>query len=286
MTVGALGSSAKNELLFAARNVFRQGACRVGQPDWNKRIVADVSTWNGWLHPMTYSFRELPSQTAAKVVPCHPLTSASFAGKRRAKGIYRTVVKRVLDVAAIVLAAPVVVPVVACLAVAVARDGSNPFYSQLRVGKDGKVFRMWKLRTMIPNAEAQLADLIARDPAVRAEWETQQKLRYDPRITPIGQVLRRSSLDELPQLWNVLTGSMSLVGPRPMMVGQQEIYPGTAYYALRPGITGYWQTAGRNRTTFEARAEYDTVYEESVALTTDLRILVRTVGVVVRGTGV
>ncbi|WP_354004005.1 sugar transferase [Pseudotabrizicola algicola] len=190
-----------------------------------------------------------------------------------------------LDLTALTLAAPVVVPVIAVLALGVALDGSNPFYSQLRIGKGGKEFRMWKLRSMVRNADAQLQDVLKRDPAARAEWAATQKLRNDPRITRFGKLLRRSSLDELPQLWNVLTGDMSLVGPRPMMVDQRDIYPGTAYYNLRPGITGYWQTAGRNRTTFQARAEYDTVYDEGLAFTTDMRILWRTISVVMNGTG-
>ena len=205
--------------------------------------------------------------------------------KVRPFGLYRNMFKRALDVTAILLAAPVIVPVVLGLAAAVSLDGGKPFYSQLRVGKGGKPFRMWKLRSMVRDADIQLQSLLERDPAARAEWDTTQKLRKDPRITEFGKYLRRSSLDELPQLWNVFVGDMSLVGPRPMMLDQTAIYPGTAYYALRPGITGYWQTAGRNRTTFHARAEYDSVYEEGLAFTTDLRILCRTVNVVLDGTG-
>ncbi len=203
----------------------------------------------------------------------------------RRRGAYRNFFKRLLDIVAILMAVPIVLPVILMLAVLVARDGGSPFYSQLRVGKGGRSFRMWKLRSMVIDADMRLEDWLAASPAARAEWVSTQKLRNDPRITPFGHFLRRSSLDELPQLWNVLKGDMSLVGPRPMMLNQREIYPGTAYYALRPGVTGYWQTAGRNRTTFEARAEYDTVYEEQLSLTTDLGILARTVGVVMRGTG-
>lgn len=200
-------------------------------------------------------------------------------------GLYRSVFKRALDIAAIVAAAPVVVPMVAAMAVMIARDGGKPFYCQVRIGKGGKPFKMWKLRSMVNDADQRMEAYLAENPAARAEWDSTQKLRNDPRITPMGQFLRKSSLDELPQLWNVLKGDMSLVGPRPMMLNQQAIYPGTAYYRLRPGVTGYWQTAGRNKTTFEARAEYDAAYEAEVTLTTDLRILARTVGVVLRGTG-
>jgi exopolysaccharide production protein ExoY len=234
---------------------------------------------------MTISFPEFPRRDATPVVVRPTFTGAPLSPRRRRFGIYRNVFKRVMDAAVLLLAAPVVVPVVAGLAFAVARDGGSPFYSQMRVGKGGRAFRMWKLRSMVPDADAQLEVFLANDPMARAEWISTQKLRRDPRITRFGRFLRRSSLDELPQLWNVLIGDMSLVGPRPMMVAQRALYPGTAYYALRPGITGYWQTAGRNCTTFRARAEYDTVYEEGLALTTDLRILLQTVSVVVKGTG-
>ncbi|MCU0882286.1 MAG: sugar transferase [Hyphomonadaceae bacterium] len=203
----------------------------------------------------------------------------------RRGGLYRRGAKRALDILAILAAVPVVVPMVAGLAILVARDGGRPFYTQERLGKDGKVFRMWKLRSMVTDADVRMESYLADNPEARAEWDSTQKLKNDPRITPFGQFLRRSSLDELPQLWNVLKGDMSLVGPRPMMVNQRSIYPGTAYYRLRPGITGYWQTAGRNKTTFEARAEFDAAYEAEVTLMTDLRILTRTVGVVLKGTG-
>jgi lipopolysaccharide/colanic/teichoic acid biosynthesis glycosyltransferase len=203
----------------------------------------------------------------------------------RRGGMYRRAMKRVLDITAILAAAPVVVPMVVGLALMVARDGGSPFYTQDRVGKGGKVFRMWKLRSMVTDADARMESYLATNPEARAEWDSTQKLKNDPRITPFGQFLRRSSLDELPQLWNVLIGDMSLVGPRPMMVNQRALYPGTAYYELRPGITGFWQTAGRNKTTFEARAEFDAAYEGEVSLMTDLRILARTVGVVLKGTG-
>ena len=200
-------------------------------------------------------------------------------------GVYRNVFKRLLDIGVILLAVPAVVPVVAGLVIAVACDGGNPFYSQMRVGRGGAVFRMWKLRSMVTGADALLEQHLASDPMARQEWDETQKLQADPRVTRFGRLLRRTSLDELPQLWNVLRGDMSLVGPRPMMVNQQEMYAGEAYYALRPGITGYWQTAGRNRTSFAARAGIDTDYEAEVSLATDLRILWRTVSVVLRGTG-
>lgn len=201
------------------------------------------------------------------------------------RGFYRNFPKRAFDVAAILLTAPFVLPLVLLLAFFVSRDGNGAFYTQLRVGRDGRSFRMLKLRSMVPDADRLLEEHLAADPAARAEWNTTQKLRCDPRITPVGRFLRKSSLDELPQLWNVLTGDMSLVGPRPMLPDQRARYPGTAYYKLRPGLTGPWQVHGRNDTTFEARATYDADYHGAISLRGDLTILAQTVGVVLRGTG-
>lgn len=224
---------------------------------------------------MTVNFPEfLPAASAAK-----------SSRAPRPHGLYRRVFKRALDIVAVVLAAPFVVPLVAGLAVAVRRDGGPAFYCQDRIGAGGRVFRMWKLRSMVADADARLEAYLTANPAARAEWDRTQKLRRDPRVTPFGHFLRRSSLDELPQLWNVLVGDMSLVGPRPMMTDQKALYPGNAYYRLRPGITGPWQTSARNESTFASRAKFDAEYERELSLPTDLRLLASTVRVVVRGTG-
>ena len=200
-------------------------------------------------------------------------------------GLYRSRLKRVFDLAVIVIFAPVTVLLVAALAIGVALDGSNPFYCQDRVGRGGRIYRMWKLRTMVPDAEAALEAHLAQDPVARQEWGTTQKLKCDPRITGFGRALRKTSLDELPQVWNVIIGDMSLVGPRPMMTSQQDLYPGIAYYALRPGITGPWQVSQRNESSFADRAHFDLAYDQSLSLATDLRLLARTVRVVLRATG-
>lgn len=199
--------------------------------------------------------------------------------------IYRGGLKRTIDVLAILIALPVVVPVIAVLALLVALDGGNPFYFQTRVGHGGRHYRMWKLRSMVVGAEAALETYLASNPTARAEWDRDQKLKNDPRITTIGRLLRKSSLDELPQLWNVLTGDMSLVGPRPMMTSQTSLYPGEAYYRLRPGITGPWQVSQRNESSFADRARFDNDYEHDLSLRTDVGILLATVRVVVRATG-
>ncbi|WP_344846151.1 sugar transferase [Celeribacter arenosi] len=190
-----------------------------------------------------------------------------------------------MDLLFTLAAAPVVLPFVAVMAVLIALDGSNPFYSQLRVGKHGRTFRMWKLRTMVKNADEQLEAYLDENPDARAEWDATQKLKKDPRITLIGRALRKTSLDELPQLFNVVNGTMSLVGPRPMMLNQRDSYPGQAYYNLKPGITGLWQISDRNECEFVGRVRYDDIYDRVISLKTDVGVLFRTVSVVLRGTG-
>ncbi|MFC0279327.1 sugar transferase [Falsigemmobacter intermedius] len=205
---------------------------------------------------------------------------------RRRRGVYRSFVKRLSDLFLVLLAAPMVVPMVLLLAFIVSRKGGRPFYSQLRVGKDGKLFRMWKLRTMVVNADEMIIGYLNANPEAKAEWDRTQKLRNDPRISEFGHFLRKSSLDELPQLWNVLKGDMSLVGPRPMLEYQQPLYPGLGYYALRPGLTGYWQVTERNHSSFAERAWYDDRYEEELSLINDVKVMYKTVDVVLKGTGV
>lgn len=211
-----------------------------------------------------------------------PATQRSAA---RDRGVYAGHLKRLFDLVAVILASPVVLPVVILLAVLIRRDGGPAFFVQDRVGRGGKVFRIWKLRSMVVDAERRLADHLAICPAALSEWRETQKLKNDPRVTPIGRFLRRTSLDELPQLWNVLRGDMSLVGPRPMLPDQRALYPGTAYYRLRPGITGPWQVSDRNGSAFANRAFYDSDYADRLSLATDLMVLLRTVRAVLRGTG-
>lgn len=200
-------------------------------------------------------------------------------------GIYRNGLKRGLDVMIVVASSIVVVPVVCILALLISLDGKSPFYWNERVGRGGRNFAMLKLRTMVPNADRQLERHLVADPAARAEWEATQKLKRDPRITLIGRYLRKLSLDELPQMWNVLLGHMSIVGPRPMMPSQRALYPGTDYYSLRPGITGPWQVSDRNECNFAQRADFDRQYDLTMSFPTDVRLVLTTVSVVLKGTG-
>lgn len=190
-----------------------------------------------------------------------------------------------MDVALTLLLLPFVVPFIAAAALLIALDGHNPFYSQIRIGRAGKTFRMWKLRTMVNNADELLEAYLAENPVAKLEWDSTQKLKKDPRITLVGRILRKTSLDELPQLFNVFNGTMSVVGPRPMMVCQKGSYSGEGYYRLQPGITGLWQVSDRNEGEFVGRVRYDDIYDRTVSLRTDLWVLMRTVVVVIRCTG-
>ena len=167
------------------------------------------------------------------------------------------------------------------------RDGAPVLFAHYRVGHDGKLFRCMKFRTMYRDAERMLAELLEKDPAARAEWQSEQKLLRDPRITPIGHFLRRTSLDELPQLFNVVRGDMSLVGPRPITVGELTRYGRVRwhYLSVRPGITGLWQVSGRNNTSYDERVALDRRYVEERTAWMNLQILLKTVKVVVARDG-
>ncbi len=197
--------------------------------------------------------------------------------------------KRAFDLAVILALAPIWAPVVGLLAALVwAGDRANPFYGQERIGRFGATFRAWKLRTMVPDAEAVLSRALDADEALRLEWETTFKLERDPRITAVGRLLRRTSLDELPQLWNVLSGDMSLVGPRPLPRYHHDDLPERVRELrerVRPGITGLWQVSGRSDAGNVGMERWDPYYVRNWSLWLDAVILVRTVRVVVRGSG-
>lgn len=188
--------------------------------------------------------------------------------------------KRVFDFIAALLLAPFVAVAVLFLAALIfAVDGQPAFFGQMRVGRGGRLFRCWKLRTMVRDAEARLASVLESDPAAAEEWVLYQKLRNDPRVTPLGRFLRKTSLDELPQLWNVLRGEMSLVGPRPIVTDEIARYGSdiSFYCAVRPGVTGLWQVSGRSGTSYEERVAMDRRYVEERTLGGDVALIARTV---------
>jgi Undecaprenyl-phosphate galactose phosphotransferase WbaP len=196
--------------------------------------------------------------------------------------------KRCLDIIAVLAAAVVAIPVMAAVAAAIKLASPGPlFYGQTRIGIGGNKITVWKFRTMATNADAVLELHLLRDPVLRAEWQRDYKLKNDPRVTALGRFLRRTSLDELPQLWNVLRGEMSLVGPRPIVPHEAVKYGREyeLYSKVRPGITGLWQISGRNNTSYEERVRFDEYYVRNWSVWLDLYILMRTVKTVCTGDG-
>jgi Undecaprenyl-phosphate galactose phosphotransferase WbaP len=191
--------------------------------------------------------------------------------------------KRLMDLALVMLALPLLLPVFAVVAVLIKRNSPGKiFFCQQRIGRNGQPFLAWKFRTMVQNADLALAEHLAANPNAQAEWDRDHKLRNDPRITQIGKILRKTSLDELPQLWNVLRGEMSLVGPRPIVAAEISKYAESfdLYAKVKPGITGMWQISGRNDTTYEERVELDAFYSRNWSPFLDIYILARTIKVV------
>ncbi|AIP11699.1 sugar transferase [Burkholderia pseudomallei] len=209
------------------------------------------------------------------------------AQRMRTSGIAKRIVKRAFDVAAASCLIVVLSPALAVIAFLVKRDGGPAVFGHVRIGRDGRPFKCLKFRSMVMNADAVLKALLERDPHARAEWEREFKLKNDVRITPIGRFLRRSSLDELPQLMNVVRGEMSLVGPRPVVEAELARYGDDVryYLAAKPGMTGLWQVSGRNDTSYATRVSLDVSYVKEWSLRRDLVILLQTVNVVLRGSG-
>lgn len=208
-----------------------------------------------------------------------PTLDMSGFSHSQAPGTTKKAIKRFIDIAGALTFFVVFGPIYCAVALGVWLSGGGPIhYRQTRLGKGGKTFQVYKFRSMVANAEQVLEEFLAHDPVARAEWDTFQKLNDDPRIIPIGKFIRRFSLDELPQFWNVLRGDMSLIGPRPCMERQRSLY-GTAwthYTAVRPGLTGLWQVSGRNNLTFAQRVALDTEYVTCWSLVLDAKILLKT----------
>ena len=191
----------------------------------------------------------------------------------------RPALKRAMDVVIAGAALLVVAPAFLVLLWLVRADGGPALFGHMRVGRGGRLFPCLKFRSMVVDSQARLDALLAADPEARAEWEATRKLRQDPRVTRIGAFLRKTSLDELPQLINVLRGEMSLVGPRPVQKAELDRFYGAAaahYISVRPGITGLWQVSGRSSTSYATRVALDVAYVARPSLWQDIRILVRT----------
>lgn len=190
-------------------------------------------------------------------------------------------VKRGIDIIGALCGIAILVPITIgiCIANLVSKDKGPIFYNTERIGKDGKSFKMYKFRSMVVGADEKLKEYLEQNPEAKKEYKKYKKLKNDPRITKVGQFIRRTSLDEFPQFINVLKGEMSLVGPRPYLPREKEEMEN--HYAsivkCKPGVTGFWQISGRSNTTFMDRLQMDTQYAYTKTLKTDLKILIKTV---------
>jgi Undecaprenyl-phosphate galactose phosphotransferase WbaP len=194
------------------------------------------------------------------------------------------VLKRVIDILLVIVFSVVVLPLIAVIAGLIKLASPGPaFFGQRRYGRKGEPFVAWKFRSMAADASQVLEQCLASDPALREEWQRSHKLRNDPRVTRIGHFLRRTSLDELPQFWNILRGQMSFVGPRPIVAEEIDRYGASysLYKKVTPGLTGLWQVSGRNNTSYQQRVNFDLYYVRNWSIWLDLHILARTVRVVV-----
>ncbi|AQT63288.1 MULTISPECIES: undecaprenyl-phosphate galactose phosphotransferase WbaP [Serratia] len=197
------------------------------------------------------------------------------------------IIKRTFDIIGSLLIMLLLSPLLLLIAYKVSRDGGRSIYGHERVGHNGEKFKCLKFRSMVVNSQEVLENLLANDPEAQAEWKKDFKLKNDPRITRIGHFLRKTSLDELPQLWNVFVGEMSLVGPRPVVEEELERYAGDVdyYYMAKPGMTGLWQVSGRNDIDYDTRVYFDAWYVKNWALWNDVVILFKTISVVLKRDG-
>ena len=240
--------------------------------------------------------RPLPRYIARRDAAYAVLTAETPATLRPAARVHavdantstlREITIRTLDVlgaiAGLILAAPIMM-VVSFL---IMRDGGSAFFSQTRVGQQGRGFNCFKLRSMASDAEARLQTLLDNDPQAAAEWAEHRKLKNDPRITKLGHFIRKTSIDELPQLWNVLKGDMSLVGPRPIVPDELAMYGKDAagYLSVRPGLTGLWQVSGRSDCDYETRVALDVEWTEIRTVASYLEIIFKTVPAVLAKEG-
>jgi undecaprenyl-phosphate galactose phosphotransferase len=195
--------------------------------------------------------------------------------------------KRLFDTLAALMLLVLLSPGFLLVAWAIRRDGGPALFAHPRIGKKGRVFNCYKFRTMVVDAEKQLEQLLQRQPELRKQWQVEHKLRSDPRVSPLGRFLRRTSLDELPQLINVIRGEMSLVGPRPVVRSELPRYGDQVGYYLmvRPGMTGLWQVSGRNDVDYDTRVYLDSWYVKNWSLWHDLVILFKTISVVLTRQG-
>ena len=197
-------------------------------------------------------------------------------------------VKRLFDILIALIGCLFLLPIILIVKISylLHKDFDSIFFRQKRIGKNGKEFNLYKFRSMVPNADEELKELL-KDPKYKEEWDLNQKFEHDPRITSMGNILRKTSLDELPQFINILIGDMSLIGPRPLVPGELDSHNGNheLYESVRPGISGWWAANGRSATTYERRLELEYYYVQHCGLILDIRCVFRTIKAVIYKTG-
>ena len=197
-------------------------------------------------------------------------------------------VKRLFDILIALIGCLFLLPIILIVKISylLHKDFDSIFFRQKRIGKNGKEFNLYKFRSMVPNADEVLKELL-KDPKYKEEWDLNQKFEHDPRITSMGNILRKTSLDELPQFINILIGDMSLIGPRPLVPGELDSHNGNheLYESVRPGISGWWAANGRSATTYERRLELEYYYIQHCGLILDIRCVFRTIKAVIYKTG-
>ena len=261
----------------AVETVARKASLRPHLIQKEQRMTFDGSGPELTADAISFDEALLP-RTQPHVWQAPARTTTRFAPRSSA---YRPL-KRMLDIVGALAIGLAFSPLLVVIAVRMGVEDGPILFRHRRIGQGGRTFECLKFRTMVPNAEQILHDLLERDPEARAEWLRDHKLRCDPRVTRLGRFLRKTSLDELPQIWNVLRGEMSLVGPRPIVKEEMLRYGRylTTYMDVKPGITGLWQVTGRNDTDYRRRVIMDTYYVRRQNLMLDIGILLRTVKVV------
>lgn len=212
-----------------------------------------------------------------------PSNTVIVSDTRDRNRVPKSPLTRVFDITLILLASPYILLFFLTISLLIVLDSKGgPFYSQTRIGRGGHTFKAHKFRTMVLNADEILQQYLEQSPELKAEWLATHKLKHDPRVTRVGAILRKLSLDELPQFWNILTGEMSLIGPRPIVEAEIERYGKCfeLYVQARPGLTGLWQVSGRSDTSYQRRVELDEYYLLNRSIKLDLVILLKTVTVV------
>ena len=220
-----------------------------------------------------------------------PITIMEHMGLEVVHNLLNTtqkIIKRIMEITIIFLSAPILIVLFVALAISIKINSPGPvFYKHRRIGLDGKEVWIWKFRTMIYNADVALKESLKKNPALKKEWNESFKLKDDPRITTVGKLLRRTSLDELPQIWNVLRGEMSLIGPRPIVQDEVALYGDDfeIYKQVLPGITGLWQISGRNDLPYQDRVTLDVYYIQNWSIWLDIHILMHTIRATVQTHG-